>query len=137
GVSARVQFLSLGEDRARPRRRRDDEGADPAMRAGAPEWKQRTHAYSRTRASHMMAMNAIQWGAMAIDEKWEDLAKGLLKAELKRRNMTYADLVGMLKRIGVKEDEHNLRNKVARGKFTAAFFLQCLSAIGVQTLRLE
>ena len=81
-------------------------------------------------------MNAIQRGAM-IDEKWEDLAKGLLKAELKRRNMTYADLVGMLKRIGVKEDEHNLRNKVARGKFTAAFFLQCLSAIGVQTLRLE
>jgi hypothetical protein len=38
---------------------------------------------------------------------------GLLKAELKRRNMTYADLGGMLKRIGVKEDEHNLRNKVA------------------------
>jgi Domain of unknown function (DUF6471) len=82
-------------------------------------------------------MNAIQWGAMAIDEKWEDMAKGLLKAELKRRNMTYADLVGMLKRIGVKEDEHNLRNKVARGKFTAAFFLQCLSAVGVQTLRLD
>jgi hypothetical protein len=31
----------------------------------------------------------------------------------------------MLKRIGVKEEEHNLRNKVARGKFTVAFFLQC------------
>jgi hypothetical protein len=83
------------------------------------------------------SVNAIQGAAMATDEKWEDLAKGLLKAELKRRNMTYADLVGMLRRIGVKEDEHNLRNKVARGKFTAAFFLQCLSAIGVQTLRLQ
>ena len=64
--------------------------------------------------------------AMATDEKFEALAKGLLKAELKRRNMTYADLVGALKQIGVKEEEHNLRNKVARGKFTAAFFLQCL-----------
>ena len=74
---------------------------------------------------------------MAIDEKWEGLAKGLLKAELKRRNMTYADLVGRLTELGVKEEELNLRNKVARGKFTAAFFLQCLSAIGVQTLRLE
>ena len=42
-----------------------------------------------------------------------------------------------LRRIGVKEEEHNLRNKVARGKFTAAFFLQCLTAIGVQTLRLQ
>ena len=49
---------------------------------------------------------------MPTDEKFEDMAKGLLKAELKRRNMTYADLVGMLKRIGVKEEEHNLRNKV-------------------------
>jgi len=74
---------------------------------------------------------------MATDEKFEDMAKGLLKAELKRRNMTYADLVGALRKIGVKEEEHNLRNKVARGKFTAAFFLQCLTAIGVQTLRLE
>jgi len=75
--------------------------------------------------------------AMATDEKFEALAKGLLKAELKRRNMTYADLVGMLRKIGVKEEEHNLRNKVARGKFTAAFFLQCLSAIGVHTVRLS
>jgi hypothetical protein len=40
----------------------------------------------------------------------------------------------MLKRIGVQKEEHNLRNKVARGKFTAAFFLQCLSAIGVRSL---
>ena len=74
---------------------------------------------------------------MATDERYEALAKGLLKAELKRRNMTYADLVGALKQLGVKEEEHNLRNKVARGKFTAAFFLQCLSAIGVSTLRLS
>ena len=74
---------------------------------------------------------------MPTDEKFEDMAKGLLKAELKRRNMTYADLVGMLKRIGVKEEEHNLRNKIARGKFTAAFFLQCLTAIGTKTLTLE
>jgi Domain of unknown function (DUF6471) len=74
---------------------------------------------------------------MATDQKYEDMAKGLLKAELKRRNMTYAHLVGQLAVLGVKEDEHNLRNKVARGKFTAAFFLQCLSAIGVRTLQLE
>lgn len=71
------------------------------------------------------------------DQKYEDLAKGLLKAELKRRNMTYANLVSRLAEMGVKEDEHNLRNKVARGKFTAAFFLQCLSAIGAHTLRLQ
>jgi len=44
----------------------------------------------------------------------------------------------MLKLIGVKvEEEHNPRNKVARGKFTAAFFLQCLSAIGVPQVQLD
>ncbi|WP_352556531.1 DUF6471 domain-containing protein [Mesorhizobium caraganae] len=30
----------------------------------------------------------------------------------------------------------NVRNKLSRGKFTAAFLLQCLSAIGSQTLHL-
>lgn len=73
---------------------------------------------------------------MATDQRWEAQAKGLLKGELKRRNMTYANLVSRLSELGVKEEEHNLRNKVARGKFTAAFFLQCLSAIGTQTIRL-
>lgn len=84
------------------------------------------------------SLNAIQRDAMATaDQHYEDLAKGLLKAELKRRNMTYAQLVSRLAETGLKEDEHNLRNKVARGKFTAAFFLQCLSAIGVRQLQLE
>lgn len=73
---------------------------------------------------------------MATDIQWEARAKGLLKGELKRRNMTYANLVSRLAEIGVKEEEHNLRNKVARGKFTAAFMLQCLAAIGCQTVRI-
>ena len=68
---------------------------------------------------------------------WEDKAKGMLKAEMKRRNMTYQDLTNKLLEAGVKEDEHNLRNKVARGKFTAAFFLQSLAAIGCHDLRLD
>jgi hypothetical protein len=69
--------------------------------------------------------------------KWEGEAKGLLKAELKRRNLTYAQLVELLRKIGVKEDERNVRNKVSRGKFTAAFMLACLEAIGAKDLRLS
>lgn len=65
---------------------------------------------------------------------WEDQAKGLLKAELKRRNVSYAQLVEKLAEIGVSESEPNVRNKLSRGKFTAVFFLQCLSAIGTKTL---
>lgn len=74
---------------------------------------------------------------MPVKEKeWEDRVKGLLKAELKRRNVTYAELVGKLADIGVMDSEPNIRNKISRGKFTAVFLVQCLTAIGVQELRL-
>ena len=39
--------------------------------------------------------------------------------------------------LGVREDEKNVRNKLSRGKFTAAYLLQCLEAIGAQSLRLD
>lgn len=66
---------------------------------------------------------------------YEALAANLLKAELKRKGVTYAQLVDKLAAIGVDEKEVNVRNKLSRGKFTAAFLLQCLSAIGVSELR--
>ena len=53
------------------------------------------------------------------------------------KNVSYLQLVERLESIGVTEDERNLRNKVSRGKFTAAFMLQCLSALGTQQLRLD
>jgi hypothetical protein len=70
------------------------------------------------------------------DREWEELAKSLLKAELKRRNVTYAQLVGKLADIGVIDSEPNIRNKISRGKFTAVFLLQCMEAIGTETLRI-
>lgn len=71
------------------------------------------------------------------DTEWESRVKGLLKAELKRRNVTYGQLVDRLAAIGVADTEPNIRNKLARGKFTAVFLLQCLSAIGANTLTIE
>ncbi|HLP70086.1 MAG TPA: DUF6471 domain-containing protein [Rhizobium sp.] len=64
-------------------------------------------------------------------------AANLLKAELKRKGVTYAQLVERLAQLGVDEKEVNVRNKLSRGKFTAAFLLQCLSAIGSQQLHLD
>lgn len=75
-------------------------------------------------------------GPMADQPEWENLVKGLLKAELKKRNVTYAGLVEKLAAIGVHETEPNIRNKLARGKFTAVFLVQCLRAVGAQELRL-
>ncbi|MGE0775149.1 MAG: DUF6471 domain-containing protein [Sphingomonadaceae bacterium] len=67
---------------------------------------------------------------------WEAKVKGLLKAELKRRNVSYAQLVEKLAAIGVVDSEPNIRNKLSRGKFTAVFLIQCLEAIGANELRL-
>lgn len=74
---------------------------------------------------------------MPVQEKeWEDRVKRLLKAELKRKDVTYAQLVGKLADIGVMDSEPNIRNKISRGKFTAVFLVQCLEAIGTNELRL-
>lgn len=71
------------------------------------------------------------------DEVWTERVKGLLKAELKRRNVSYRDLAEKLTALGIPETEANIKNKISRGGFTAAFFIQCLVAIGCSSLRLE
>jgi hypothetical protein len=45
-------------------------------------------------------------------------------------------LAERLATVGVRDNAVNLRNKVARGTFSAVFLVQCLRAIGVRTLRL-
>ena len=67
---------------------------------------------------------------------WEAKARGILRGEMARQNITYAQLVERLAEIGVQEDERNLRNKVSRGKFTAAFMLQCLTALDTGSVSL-
>ena len=74
---------------------------------------------------------------MPTNSEWETKVKQLLKGELKRRGVTYAQLVEYLGEIGVVDSEPNIRNKLARGKFTAVFLLQCLEAIGASSLRLS
>ena len=68
------------------------------------------------------------------EQEWHDLVKGMLRAEMTRRSITYDQLAVRLAEIGVQADVRNLRNKVARGGFSAVFFVQCLVAIGVRTL---
>ena len=67
---------------------------------------------------------------------WQAQVKGLLKAELKRRNLSYANLAEKLALVGVKENERNISNKISRGTFTAVFFVQCMEAIGCRTVHL-
>ena len=70
-------------------------------------------------------------------EEYQEFAKNLLKAELKRHGVTYRDLAARLKEIGLEETERNLANKISRGGFSAVFFLECLDAAGCTSLRLS
>ena len=68
---------------------------------------------------------------------WEKQVANLLKSQLKLRGVTYKQLVEKLAEIGVEEKEANIKNKLSRGKFSSVFLIQCLKAIGSDTLRLE
>ncbi|PWE31204.1 hypothetical protein DDZ14_14145 [Maritimibacter sp. 55A14] len=72
----------------------------------------------------------------AVVESYEAKAKNILKAELKRRGITYGQLADRLTALGTPETERNIANKISRGSFTTAFFLMCMDAIGVQSLNL-
>lgn len=71
------------------------------------------------------------------ETEWEQRVSNLLKAELKRKGVTYGQLVQRLAEIGVDEKEANIKNKLSRGKFSAVFLFQCLEAIGCEQLRVS
>ena len=71
------------------------------------------------------------------DKEWQDRVKGLLKAELKRRNVSYKQLAERLEAMGIHESEKNINNKISRGGFTAVFLVQCLTAVGAKQIVLD
>ena len=70
-------------------------------------------------------------------DEWEGRATGILKAELARRKINYVKLSELLnEHYGIQESQHNLSNKVRRGKFSAVFLFQVLEVIGCDKLSL-
>lgn len=74
---------------------------------------------------------------MKTDDPWINLVKGILRAEMARRGMTYEQLAEKLAEHGVHDTAVNLRNKVSRGGFSAVFLVQCLKAMGCETIRVS
>ena len=66
---------------------------------------------------------------------WNAVAREMLKREMEERNLTYQGLSDKLSSIRVDVSAGALRVKIMRGSFSAAFLLQCLSAIGSDRLR--
>jgi hypothetical protein len=73
-----------------------------------------------------------------IGVNFEEEAKAILKSELKRNRLTYAELADRFTQGvgGIPMTEPTLRNKISRGSFSAAFFLHCLALIGTESIRL-
>ncbi len=74
---------------------------------------------------------------MVGDKGYQDRVKGLLKAELKKRNLTYKELAERLTAAGMSDSEANVANKISRGGFSAAYFVQCLDVIGCKNVSIE
>jgi hypothetical protein len=74
---------------------------------------------------------------MTSDAEWQTFVKGMLKAEMKRHNVTYEQLAERLAGIGAPTASAQvLRTKVSRGGFSAVFFIQCLRAMGVRSIQI-
>ena len=67
---------------------------------------------------------------------WSEQGYRLLRTEMARTGISYAELAQRLQQIGILDNERNLRNKVARGNFSAVFLIQCLMVMGVEQLSL-
>jgi len=66
-----------------------------------------------------------------MEPDWEDQARTIIRVELVRARVNYKELAWRFEQMGIQETAANLSNKVARGRFSFAFFLQCMTAIGV------
>lgn len=70
-------------------------------------------------------------------DNWSEKAANKLKAELRLSGVSYDELVVRLAQIGVEDTYKGVANKITRGRFTFAFFLQCMKALNKDEVRLE
>jgi transcriptional regulator with XRE-family HTH domain len=72
---------------------------------------------------------------MPEDDRADRISR-FLKAELKRRNISYEELARRLNGSGGQETKASIANKLSRGQFSAIFFIDTLRAIGIEKVDL-
>ncbi|MBK1684207.1 hypothetical protein CKO18_11620 [Rhodoferax fermentans] len=70
-------------------------------------------------------------------EAWEQTAKEFIEIEMARRGIRYKQLARMLEELGIEESPEQINRKVNRKRFSAAFLVACLRAMGVKTISLD
>jgi hypothetical protein len=71
------------------------------------------------------------------EEEWGQRVAAHLKAEMKKAEVTYAEMVKRLKRHGFKETEASLTMKLKRAAFSASFLMAALAALELPGVSLE
>jgi hypothetical protein len=71
------------------------------------------------------------------EREWAHRARRFVRAEIKRAEISYAELAQRLKEHGLEETEASIANKLSRGTFGAIFFLAVMKAIGRETVNLS
>lgn len=69
-------------------------------------------------------------------QPWNKQAANFLKSEIAREGIKYEELCLRLKALGIEEQYKGLANKIKRGSFSFAFFLQCMKAIGKHEIKI-
>lgn len=72
-------------------------------------------------------------GIKAEPVEWNAEASRVLKALLARHGWSYSELVRRLNANGAEESYASVANKLSRGTFSFAFYLQCITAMGDAT----
>jgi Domain of unknown function (DUF6471) len=81
---------------------------------------------------------ATLMGLAKTEAELAERGSRFLKAELKRANVTYAELAKRLKRHGLTgETEDSIKAKLKRGTFAATFLFACLAALGLEGMQLD
>lgn len=63
--------------------------------------------------------------------EYEKRAKVYLKIQMAKADIDYPRLAKLLKEKGINESRENLANKINRGKFSFAFAIAILDALGI------
>jgi Domain of unknown function (DUF6471) len=71
------------------------------------------------------------------EKEWADKMRRFIKAELKRANVTYAQLAEKLNEHGLEgETEASVNSKLVRGTFSATWLMAVLAVLGIAALTL-
>lgn len=69
-----------------------------------------------------------------INAEYQEKAKALLRDMI---GGDYAMLAEKLNAMGIEISARGLENKISRGGFSAAFFLQCTDAVGAKAVKVR